>query len=117
MHTLVVFLLRLTLMMALLSEGINTHGERFISHPDSGLKIKGFKIPKWDLICETCCEAAKLTENTITGWDVTINNQGQVEFVEGNNRSDFDVMQSPLQVGVKRRIFALIKEYRGIELK
>lgn len=101
----------------IISEGINTRGERFISHPDSGLKIKGFKIPKWDLICETCCEAAKLTENTITGWDVTINNQGQVEFVEGNNRSDFDVMQSPLQVGVKRRIFALIKEYRGIELK
>ena len=99
------------------SDGINTNGNRFVYHPDSKIKIKGSKIPKWDLICETCCEAAKLTENTITGWDVVINDQGNVEFVEGNNRSDFDVMQSPLQVGVKKKIFAKIKEYRGVEMK
>ena len=99
------------------SDGINTNGNRFVYHPDSKIKIKGFKIPKWELICETCCEAAKLTENTITGWDVVINNQGDVEFVEGNNRSDFDVMQSPLQVGVKKKIFAKIKEYRGVEMR
>ena len=99
------------------SDGINTNGNRFVYHPDSKIKIKGFKIPKWELICETCCEAAKLTENTITGWDVIINNQGDVEFVEGNNRSDFDVMQSPLQVGVKKKIYAKIKEYKGIEMK
>ena len=99
------------------SDGINTNGDRFVYHPDSKKKIKGFKIPKWDLICETCCEAAKLTENTITGWDVVINNQGDVEFVEGNNRSDFDVMQSPLQVGVKKKIFSKIKEYKGVEMR
>lgn len=99
------------------SDGINTNGERFSCHPDSKLKIKGFNIPHWDQICDTCCEAAKLTDNTITGWDVVVNSQGEIEFVEGNNGADFDVMQSPLQVGVKKRIFAKIKEYSGIELK
>lgn len=101
----------------IVSDGINTDGGKFIYHPDSKLQIKGFKIPHWDIICDTCCEAAKLTDNPITGWDVVINSKGQIEFVEGNHSPDFDVMQSPLQVGVKKRIFAKIKEYRGIEMK
>lgn len=98
------------------SDGINTNGEHFISHPDTGLIFKGAKIPKWNSIVETCCEAAKLTDNTIIGWDVVVNKQGNIEFVEGNNGPDFDVMQSPLQVGVKKKLFSLIKEYRGIDL-
>lgn len=99
------------------SDGINTDGERYIYHPDSKLKINGFIIPQWNTIVETCCEAAKLTDNPITGWDVAINSKGNIEFVEGNHCPDFDVMQSPLQVGVKKRIFSLIKEYCGIEMK
>ena len=59
---------------------------------------------------------AKLTDNPITGWDVVINNKGEIEFVEGNHSPDFDVMQSPLQVGVKKRIYALIKDYCAIEM-
>ncbi|MBE6282894.1 MAG: hypothetical protein E7098_00930 [Mediterranea massiliensis] len=99
------------------SDGINTNGCKFIFHPDSMLRIKGYKIPKWNLICDVCCEAALLTTNPITGWDVVINNRGNIEFIEGNSNPDFDVMQSPFQVGVKKKLFSLIKEYRGIDLK
>ena len=99
------------------SDGINTNGERFTYHPDSGLKIKGFIIPNWDLICNTCCEAALLTGNTFTGWDVVLNNQGNVEFIEGNDISDVDVLQTPLQIGVKKRLYALIKQYRHIKMQ
>ena len=97
------------------SDGIDTKGKKFISHPDSGIKFIGFKIPQWDTIVETCCEAAKLKGNPITGWDVAVNNQGDVEFVEGNYGPDFDLMQS--QVGVKKRIYTMIKEYCNIEMK
>ena len=99
------------------SDGINTNGERFLYHPDSKLKIEGFTIPKWDLICNTCCQAAVLTGNVFTGWDVVINSQGKVEFIEGNDISDVDVLQLPLHIGIKKRLFALIKEYSGIEMK
>lgn len=98
------------------SEGIDVNGRRLECHPDSGVKFKGFKIPEWDTIVRTCCEAAKMTDNPITGWDVAVNKDGKVEFVEGNYGPDFDVMQSPLQVGVKAKIYAWIKEYRGIAL-
>ena len=98
------------------SDGIDTNGQRYDCHPDSHIYLKGFKIPKWKEVVETCCEA-KLSGNTIMGWDVAINKHGEIEFVEANYGPDFDVMQSPLQVGVKKRIFAKIKEYSGIEMK
>lgn len=99
------------------SDGIDTNGNRFVCHPDSGIKLKGYVIPNWEKVVTTCCEAAKLCGNTIMGWDVAINNQMEIDFVETSFGPDFDVMQSPLQVGVKKRIFAKIKEYSGIEMR
>lgn len=101
---------------AIESDGINTNREIFIYHPDTGIRFKGFRIPEWNNIIEACCEAAKLTDNIVTGWDVVINRNGIVEFIEGNNSPDFDVMQSPLQIGVKKRLYSLIKKYSGIEM-
>ena len=98
------------------SEGIDVNGTRLEKHPDSGLFFKGYRIPYWDTIIKTCCEAAIMTGNPITGWDVAINSKGQIEFVEGNYGPDFDVMQSPLKKGVKKKVFAWIQEYQGIEL-
>lgn len=99
------------------TDGANTNGERFVSHPDSGIVFKGFHIPNWDKIVETCCEAAKLTENPITGWDVVLNNHGEVEFIEANYGPDMDMMQTRYKKGAKKKIYALIKEYCGIEMK
>ena len=99
------------------TDGANMKGERFVSHPDSGIVFKGYKIPKWDKIVETCCEAARLTENPITGWDVVLNNQGEVEFIEANYGPDMDMMQTRYNKGAKKRLFSLIKEYLGIEMK
>lgn len=99
------------------TDGANTKGEQFTCHPDSEVVFKGFKIPKWNMIVETVCEAAKLTDNPITGWDVVLNNQGKVEFVEANYGPDMDMMQTRYKAGAKKKIYSLIKEYCGIELK
>jgi hypothetical protein len=37
--------------------------------------------------------------------------------VEGNHRPDMDVMQVRYKRGVRKQIFALIREYCGIEMK
>lgn len=76
-----------------------------------------FKIPKWNEIVQTCCDASKETDGFIVGFDVALNSSGQIELVEGNYAPDFDVMQSPLKIGVKKRIYSLIKEYFNIEMK
>ena len=97
------------------TDGADTKGNKYELHPDSGVRFKGFKIPKYDRIKAICCEAAKLTDNPLTGWDVAINNKGEIDFVEANCWPDFDVMQTP-QKGIKKRIDSLLKEYYSIEL-
>ena len=99
------------------TDGANTRGERFSEHPDSGIAIKGFRIPQWNAIVETCCEAAKLTDNPITGWDVVVNSDGEVELIEANYGPDMDMMQTRYKKGAKKKIYDLIKEYCGIEMK
>lgn len=99
------------------TDGANTSGERFVKHPDSGIVFKGFQIPGWNTIVETCCEAARLTENPITGWDVVLNNHGQVEFIEANYGPDMDMMQTRYKAGAKKKLYSLIKKYCGVELK
>lgn len=99
------------------TDGADSHGNRYEYHPDSNIKIKGFNIPYWDAIVNTCCEAARRTSIPIVGWDVVANDDGTIEFVEGNHRPDMDVMQVRYKRGVKKQIFALIKEYCGIEMK
>mgnify|MGYP003305665993 CR=1 FL=1 len=34
------------------SDGINTDGNKYKTHPDSGIELIGYKIPKWKDICE-----------------------------------------------------------------
>lgn len=97
------------------SDGANTRGERFVEHPDTGIRFKGFQVPMWDSIVETVCKAARRTENPITGWDVVINSDQEVEFIEGNYGPDMDMMQARYDRGVKKRLFALIAEYCGKE--
>ena len=95
------------------SEGITTDGLRCSEHPDTHLQIKGFQMPRWNEIVDFCTSAARQTPNIITGWDVVITRDGTLEFVEANQRPDFDVMQSPLQIGVKRKLLDTLSELTG----
>lgn len=84
------------------SEGISTDGDRFISHPDTGKKIVGFQIPHWNELTQFCLDASKCIPGpSMTGWDVVITKNGNFEFVEGNGGPDFDVLQSPLNKGIR----------------
>lgn len=98
------------------SDGADTKGNIYKCHPDSGIMFVGYKIHNWEAIVETCCEAAKLTGAPMTGWDVVVNQRGDVEFVEANYGPDMDMMQTRYKKGAKKKIFGLIKEYCGINL-
>lgn len=92
------------------SNGINTDGQEFICHPDSGLPFKGFQIPQWKEIMDFCRRASlEIKELRVCGWDVCVRADGQLEFIEGNHAPDFDVMQSPLKMGVRSQLNTLFK--------
>ena len=44
------------------------------------------------------------------GWDVAVTYNGDVEFVEGNGRPNYDVLQSPDQVGRRDRYVPYLQE-------
>lgn len=96
------------------SNGLTTSGLLVTKHPDTGLVIKGTQIPHWDEIVDFCLRAARVTKNIITGWDIVVTDDGQVELIEVNNRPDFDGgMQAPLKRGVKRQVYETLDDLLG----
>lgn len=95
---------------------IDSHNNKYETHPDTGKKIVGFKIPYWKEIIETCKEATQTIPNVrFVGWDVCVNQEGKVEIIEGNYAPDFDGgMQAPLKIGVKQKIADTIQSVYGI---
>ena len=99
------------------SDGLAVNGSYYVEHPDTHLKIKGTQIPHWDKVVDFCLTAARETKNIITGWDVVVTDKGIVDLIEVNNRPDFDGgMQAPLKKGVKRKVFATLKEVIGKDI-
>lgn len=98
------------------SDGLTTNGVVIVKHPDTGLTIKGTQIPRWNEVVEACLNAARNTNNIITGWDVVVTDEGHVELIEVNNRPDFDIMQAPLKKGVKRKVLDTLRELIGKEI-
>ena len=79
---------------------INKRHQRTMIHPYSGESIENFQVPYWDKVREAVLECqALMTECRHVGWDVTITDKGEVEFVEGNCGPDFDVVQAADSIG------------------
>lgn len=95
------------------SEAVTTDGLRVSSHPDTNIPLIGFQIPMWDKITEFCLSAASQTKNIITGWDVAITEDNQIEFVEANHRPDIQTMQDWNKIGMKREILATLSDLTG----
>lgn len=85
--------------------------EEYTVHPDSGISFNGFQIPQWDTICKQCIEAHHLVDMPFVGWDVCINNRGQVEFIEGNHAPDIDLCQTLPNGGLRSRFEKIINDY------
>lgn len=101
----------------ILMEAIDSQNNHYETHPDSGKLIKGFQIPQWEKIVETCRRACKvLPDIHFAGWDVCLLPNGEVEIIEGNHAPDFDGgMQAPLKIGVKKRLQESVIRVMGVD--
>ena len=99
------------------TDGLDSSGNHYVVHPDSNKVIKGFKIPYWDCIVETCSKASKVLPKLIfAGWDVVVMDGGKVALIEGNHAPDFDGgMQAPKKIGVKQRVKSTVMDLYGID--
>lgn len=91
------------------SDGIDTDGHRYSVHPDTGVKFKGFQIPRWDELVATCRKAHdQMQDAPVVGWDVCIDSNDNIEIIEGNHLPDVDVLQSPLKIGIRAKVESML---------
>lgn len=94
-----------------ITEAIDMTQSKTSIHPDSKKAILGFRYPEWEKLKAAVCDAAQLAPNVRhVGWDVAITQNGDIEFVEGNCRPNFDVLQVPDQIGRRFRYAPYILE-------
>lgn len=100
----------------IITEAIDRGHCRSPYHPDSHFQILGFQYPEWEKVKQAVCEAARMVpEMRHVGWDIAVTADGNVEFVEGNGRANFDVLQSPDQIGRRHRYAKYLPELEALK--
>ena len=86
--------------------GVDEFGNTYITHPNTGIIIPGFKVPKYEQAIHLVKNAAKLTTNCYVGWDLAHTKNGWV-IVEGNDCAQF-IMQYCDKIGRLDELLNLI---------
>ncbi len=90
-------------------EGVDELGGRYLCHPNTGVTLPGFQIPRWDEAKALAIELAGVVEgNHYIGWDLALTDNGWV-MVEGNPRGQF-IMQIATKQGIKEELEAYIAQ-------
>lgn len=90
-------------------------GSCFEFHPDTGVKILGFKLPEWE-------KALKFIENvalyrkgtTLISWDIAYSQDGWV-LVEANDNGDWSILQSNKCKGLKGTLYKHMDYYFNLK--
>ncbi len=96
---------------SIMTDAFDVDGNCFENHPDTGIRFKGFIIPRWEEIVTTCCTAHNSVDIPFVGWDVCINKGGEIEFIEGNHAPDMDIIQGPLKTGFRLQFETVCRNY------
>ena len=97
-------------------DGADKHGNNYAVHPDSGKAFKGFVIPYWKEVVDTCKKMSLLVpELVFAGWDVCVLQDGAVELVEVNSYSNMSGLQTAYHRGLKPRLRTIGKEVLGYD--
>ena len=91
-------------------------GRYYTQHPDTGVQMVGFKVPRWEEAKAMAIELASVVKgNRYGGWDLALTENGWV-LVEANARGQF-VWQIPTQKGFMDEINAVLRRLGMPEMK
>lgn len=92
------------------TDGVDEGGIRYVSHPDSGVKFKGFVIPEWKKMLEICKKMSEKTPKVkLIGWDMAYSVNGWL-VVEGNALTEAIGPQSVSRRGIKKNMCNYLEE-------
>lgn len=94
----------------LTSKGCTEFGERFDSHPDSGIVMYGFQLPDWDEAIRLCKKMALIRPNLkYLAWDLAYSNKNGWDLVEVNTSGQL-MMQAGNLLGIKHEMSKIIQD-------
>lgn len=68
----------------IITDAVDTYGNKYVTHPDTDIKFKGFQIPRWQDLKQLCLEISDVIPSVrYVGWDMALSENGWV-IVEGN---------------------------------
>ena len=71
------------------TEGTDELGRRYLLHPDSGVQMIGFRIPRWDEVMDIVDRMARVVpKQRYVGWDLALTSEGWI-LVEANAKGQF----------------------------
>ena len=96
----------------IITDAIDEKGHVFVSHPDSKVTFRGFRIPQWDSIVEIIKDAhlALPDDQVYVAFDLALSDKGWC-IVEGN-WGDWILQQASLQRGLKNEFVSLLNGSR-----
>ena len=90
------------------TDGFTDRNEHYICHPDTGIRIKGFCVPKWDELSRLAEKLAlKFEDLRYIGWDFAYTDAEKWIVIEGNENGGF-VGQIPYKRGLLNEFTELI---------
>lgn len=92
----------------IISDAFDERGNVFVSHPDSGMPFRGFRVPQWEDLIESVKKAhLALPDNQVyVAFDFALSDQGWC-IVEGN-WGDWILQQTSLQRGFRNEFVSLL---------
>lgn len=81
---------------------------KYIIHPDTGVQIIGYKIPRWNEAIALARKLAYVVPSVrYVGWDLALTDDGWI-MIEGNDNGQFVARQMLDQSGEKQMYYSLI---------
>lgn len=91
-------------------------GNSFTKHPDSGVNIIGFEIPRWEEVKVLAQKAARMIPKVhYVGWDIAVTTTGCV-LIEGNEKGRWS-FQFAKQEGFRDEMNAILRELGKKEIR
>ena len=93
------------------SDGVDNSNNHFEIHPDSGLKFKGWQVPRWAELLQTAEELHRKVfgKHVYIAWDFALTDNGWV-LVEGN-WGQLLGQQTTTQIGLRRKFHELVGDH------
>ena len=81
------------------------------THPDTGMRFKGFRIPEWQELRNIVLKIAEKTDKLgYVGWDMALSKNGWV-MVEGNSYAQMTSPQKSTLRPMKKELWDIVFEH------